>query len=87
MMKLGCGILLFFTLIAIIAVSVFALRINQVAQNGSTLDFVSRKCFFDIEIDGAQKVNGRIVFGLFGDTVPITARNFAKLCSGVNGVS
>ena len=32
-------------------------------------------------------MNGRIVFGLFGDTAPVTTRNFVELCSGVNGVS
>ena len=50
-----------------------------------TLDTVTRKCYFDISIDGTD--HGRIVIGLFGNTVPVTARNFAELCSGVNGIS
>lgn len=50
-----------------------------------TIDVVTRKCYFDIEIDGLEQ--GRIVIGLFGNTVPVTARNFAELCSGVNGIS
>ena len=33
-----------------------------------TIDTVSHKVFFDIEIDGQSA--GRIVFGLFGNTVP-----------------
>ena len=48
-----------------------------------TLDTVTDKVFFDIEIDGDKA--GRIVFGLFGDTVPKTAKNFATLCDGSAG--
>ena len=48
------------------------------------LDTVTDKVFFDIEIDGEK--TGRIVFGLFGDTVPKTAKNFATLCDGSAGV-
>ncbi|KAH9477577.1 cyclophilin peptidyl-prolyl cis-trans isomerase Cyp2 [Psilocybe cubensis] len=39
--------------------------------------------FFDIEIDGAP--SGRIVFKLFDDVVPKTARNFRELATGQNG--
>jgi cyclophilin family peptidyl-prolyl cis-trans isomerase len=46
---------------------------------------VTRKVFFEISIGGQPK--GRVVFGLFGDTVPITVRNFAELCTGENGLS
>lgn len=28
-----------------------------------------------------------MTIGLFGDVVPITTRNFAELCSGLNGIS
>ena len=55
------------------------------ASNYNTLAAVTRKCYFDIKIDGKPK--GRIIIGLFGDVVPITSRNFAELCSGVNGYS
>ena len=37
-----------------------------------------------MEIDG--KAAGRITFGLFGDVVPKTAKNFATLCDGSAGV-
>eukprot|EP00003_Mantamonas_plastica_P019063 TRINITY_DN3112_c0_g2_i1.p1 TRINITY_DN3112_c0_g2~~TRINITY_DN3112_c0_g2_i1.p1 ORF type:complete len:205 (+),score=83.84 TRINITY_DN3112_c0_g2_i1:38-616(+) len=39
---------------------------------------VTQKVFFDITIGG--KDAGRIVFGLYGDVVPKTAKNFAELC-------
>ncbi|KAH7921840.1 cyclophilin [Leucogyrophana mollusca] len=39
--------------------------------------------FFDITIDG--KASGRIVFKLFDDVVPKTARNFRELATGQNG--
>ena len=45
---------------------------------------ITMKTFFDITIGGEKA--GRIVFGLFGDTVPKTALNFKALCTGENGI-
>ncbi|KAN0126266.1 Cyclophilin-like domain containing protein [Lactarius tabidus] len=39
--------------------------------------------YFDITIGGANA--GRIVFKLYDDVVPKTARNFRELCTGQNG--
>mmetsp|Transcript_19884 Transcript_19884/g.26837 ORF Transcript_19884/g.26837 Transcript_19884/m.26837 type:complete len:193 (-) Transcript_19884:103-681(-) len=54
------------------------------AVMADTLDTVTQKVYFDIEIDGEK--TGRIVFGMFGDTVPKTTANFATLCDGSAGV-
>merc|ERR1711920_904442 len=61
---------------------VFAVLIGTVI--GDSLDTVTDKVYFDITIDGAEA--GRIVFGLFGNTVPKTTKNFATLCDGSAGV-
>jgi len=44
---------------------------------------VTEKVFFDIAVDNVDK--GRIVIGVFGQTVPKTATNFATLAAGTNG--
>ena len=45
-----------------------------------TLSTVTNKIYFDVKIDDEDA--GRIVFGLFGEVVPITVENFVALSNG-----
>lgn len=50
----------------------------------NTLETVTDIVYFDIEID--EESAGRIVFGLFGDVVPRTVKNFVELADGDLGI-
>ena len=58
--------------------------VAAVVADKKNLEKITNKVFFDVEIGG--KAAGRIVMGLFGETVPKTAENFRALCTGEKGV-
>lgn len=64
--------------------AVFFLLAIAKSYAGAELERVTSKVFFDMEIDA--KPVGRIVMGLFGETVPKTTENFRALCTGEKGV-
>jgi len=62
------------------AVAAAAFLGNKQAAFAAGDETVTNRVYFDIEIGGAPA--GRIVIGLFGNAVPITAKNFLSIAKG-----
>uniref|UniRef100_A0A7S3NJ90 Peptidyl-prolyl cis-trans isomerase n=1 Tax=Aureoumbra lagunensis TaxID=44058 RepID=A0A7S3NJ90_9STRA len=55
-----------------------------IAVHGKSLEKVTTKVYFDVTIGGAPA--GRVVMGLFGETVPKTSENFRALATCEKGI-
>lgn len=68
-----------FTAITTAASAAFLFNVNTASAEAGD-ETITNRVYFDIAVDGAPA--GRIVIGLFGNTVPITAKNFLEICRG-----
>ena len=64
------------------ALTAALLALANLTMATSTLSTVTNKVYFDVTIDDEDA--GRIVFGLFGDVVPLTVANFVTLSKGID---
>ena len=78
-MKTKSLLILFFTFLTLIAQGKkWNSELYSIYSN--PIDRVTNKVYLDIQI--GNKYAGRIVIGLFGDTVPYTVYNFMSLIEG-----
>lgn len=59
--------------------TIFSILASLLVAASAGLPTVTHKVYFEISVDG--KPIGRMVFGLFGDTVPKTVANFCGLAT------
>ncbi|KAJ7520156.1 hypothetical protein O6H91_20G069700 [Diphasiastrum complanatum] len=67
-------------IVSLLAMAAWLLQL-QIAEKKAPE--ISRKVYFDVDIDGQRA--GRVVIGLFGGVVPKTVENFRALCTGERG--
>jgi hypothetical protein len=74
------------TPIILLTLAIIALSLPVISASQDDPEEVTEKLYFDVTIGGQDA--GRIVFGMFGNTVPRTVANFATICKeGIKGMS
>ena len=71
--------------IASLFAALFTLSSANLVRDGKHLDPITHRVFFEYHIEG--EFMGRVEFGLYGQTVPKTVKNFVALVDGTAGTS
>jgi peptidylprolyl isomerase len=73
-----------YIVVSLVIATILFNSVSPVRASRQELEVITNRVFFDVTVAGENV--GRIVIGLFGETVPLTAENFRALCTGEKGI-